>query len=299
MTTTMATAATTRPPFPSFPCRTVALSLLGWTVVVLLQLNFRGGTVVEGFQGHLHRQALPPAPTVTTPLATTPSLPPTSPVSSSSSSSSKRRRSFLGNLVAAATTVVGTVVAASATGVVSVQSAIAAPPIAVIAEELGYFPVMVGRRGGGGGTTTSNNSNDTVIRYVPKRVKRPSTRQSIELATAMRDAGITMYGAYWCPHCSRQREIFGAQAWAVMDYVECSPDGYNYDDGRTTTGKGNGRSILCNKIDGYPTFRNADGTIQFSGERSLQDLARTIGFADFDPSLEDEIPMPGTTCKLR
>ena len=35
-----------------------------------------------------------------------------------------------------------------------------------------------------------------------------------------------MYGAYWCPHCQQQKEIFGTAA-NRLPYIECSPDGQN------------------------------------------------------------------------
>jgi hypothetical protein len=146
--------------------------------------------------------------------------------------------------------------------------AMAAPPISVIAEELGYFPIQ--------------NKNGNVI-YVPKRVSRNSTDQAIELAKRMKEKGITFYGAYWCPHCSRQKEIFGRQAMSYLDYVECSPKGYGYQG-------------LCKNVDGYPTFRN--GKITFSGEHNLEYFAQQVGMTHFDPSLEDQVPMVGTTCKL-
>jgi hypothetical protein len=153
------------------------------------------------------------------------------------------------------------------------NSAVAAPPIAVIAEELGYFPVQ-------------NRDGDVV--YIPQRVKRSSTPQAIELAKALKELGFTMYGAFWCPHCSRQKEVFGAEAWSYMNYVECARKGYNYQGTK-----------ICNGVDGFPTFKDRKGKINFSGERSLESLASTIGFSNFDPSLEDEVPMPGTTCKIR
>ena len=67
--------------------------------------------------------------------------------------------------------------------------ATAAPPIAVIAEELGYFPIQ--------------NKQGEVV-YVPKRVSRASSDQSIELAKKLKDSGAVMYGAcklVWCLNC--------------------------------------------------------------------------------------------------
>ena len=121
---------------------------------------------------------------------------------------------------------------------------------------------------------------------MPQRVKRASTDQAVELAKRMTEKGISMYGAYWCPHCSRQKELFGAEAWSYIDYVECSPKGYGF--------KG-----MCKNVDGYPTFMDKRRKVNFSGERSLADLAQQVGFTAFDPSLEGEVPMVGTACKLR
>jgi hypothetical protein len=197
--------------------------------------------------------------------------------SPSSESTPSSRRHWIRTIVSTAAAGGGLAVSSSNAGgggvILGVPPAFAAPPIAVIAEELGYFPVQ-------------NRNGDFV--YVPKRVQRSSTPQAVELAKALRESGVTMYGAYWCPHCSRQKEVFGAQAWSLMSYVECSPKGYSYQGGKQ-----------CKGVDGYPTFRDKKGKINISGERSLESLASTIGFSNFDPSLEDEVPMPGTSCNLR
>ena len=151
--------------------------------------------------------------------------------------------------------------------------AVAAPPISIIAEELGYFPVT---------------TKDGDVTYVPKRVSRKSSGQAIELAKELKKKGVTMYGAYWCPHCSRQKELFGAEAWAIMDYVECSPKGYGFQGMK-----------MCNGVDGYPTFKDKKGRVMnVSGERPLDFLAQQVRFTNFDPSLEEELPVIGTACKL-
>ena len=151
------------------------------------------------------------------------------------------------------------------------KSSLAAPPIAIIAEELGYFPVQ--------------NKQGEVV-YIPKKIQRSSTEQAVQLAKQMNQRGIVMYGAYWCPHCARQREVFGKEAWSYIPYVECSPKGYGFQG-------------ACSNVDGYPTFRDKRGKINMSGERPLVEFAQEIGFTTFDPSLEDEVPAIGTSCKLR
>ena len=46
------------------------------------------------------------------------------------------------------------------------------------------------------------------------------------LATHLDEAGVKMYGAFWCPACESQKELFGASAHRIP-YVECSPAGRN------------------------------------------------------------------------
>lgn len=66
----------------------------------------------------------------------------------------------------------------------------AAPPFAIMSEELGYFPV------------TDEKTGETVM--VPARAKRESTDQAIELAKYLQSTKAVMYGTFWCPHCRRQ-----------------------------------------------------------------------------------------------
>ena len=60
----------------------------------------------------------------------------------------------------------------------------AAPPFAVIAEELGYFPV------------TNQKSNQTM--YVPARVKRRSSDQAIEFAEYLQSVRLSYLFLFMC-----------------------------------------------------------------------------------------------------
>mmetsp|Transcript_17034 Transcript_17034/g.32235 ORF Transcript_17034/g.32235 Transcript_17034/m.32235 type:complete len:307 (+) Transcript_17034:62-982(+) len=155
----------------------------------------------------------------------------------------------------------------------------AAPPIAIIAEELGYFPV-------------TNRSGETV--FVPAKVKRKSTEQSIRLAQYLRETGAVMYGAYWCPHCSHQKELFGNEAWSLIPYVECSTKGFYYNSSKVEKVK--------DQIEGFPTWyfpkgsssvsgsgrsNSRNGKEWVSGEMPLERIVALSGFkGDFDVSLE-------------
>lgn len=163
-------------------------------------------------------------------------------------------------------------IAAASVGAAGTTQASAAPPISIIAEELGYFPV-------------TNEKGQTL--YVPKRIKRDSSEQAIALAQHLAKTKTRMYEAYWCPHCARQRELFGKQAWALIDHVECAPKGYG------------AQPKLCSKIDGYPTWKIKGKEV--GGERPLSDLAKESGFPGvFDEALEENVPPPlgSGTCQL-
>ncbi len=69
-------------------------------------------------------------------------------------------------------------------------------------------------------------------------------------ATCLKDKGATFYGAFWCPHCQAQKKAFGSSA-KYLPYVECS------------TPDANGQTQICidKKIQSYPTWELADGTI--------------------------------------
>jgi hypothetical protein len=150
----------------------------------------------------------------------------------------------------------------------------AAPPYAVIAEELGYYPIR-------------NPETGTVI-YVPQRIKRDSTNQAIELATKLKENNVYMAGTYWCPHTTRQKELFGKQAFNTIQYLECSSAGYQ------------SKANICmkQKVDGYPTWIFPDGT-QISGERPLSVLASAVGMKNFNEQLEINTPplLGSESCK--
>jgi len=151
-------------------------------------------------------------------------------------------------------------------GAFLLEDANAAPPIAIISEELGYFPV-------------TNQAGETI--YVPARVKRQSTDQAIALAKHLSQSGAIMYGAYWCPHCSRQKEMFGSEAWSYIKYIECSAKGYAY-----------GGPKMCAPAleNGFPTWKFSKDNIA-SGEMALGRIADLSAYkGSFDSSLETPLP---------
>ena len=180
---------------------------------------------------------------------------------SSSLPSLGRRRELLFGAIGAASTLL-----------LPQSPAPAAPPIAIISEELGYFPV-------------TNKDGQTT--YIPARARRESSDQSIALAKKLTKEGAVMYGAFWCPHCKRQKELFGREAWKYINYVECAPKGYG------------ANPVVClqKEVDGYPTWVFRDKTV-LGGERELPVLADKVK-APFNPDLEQNLPPPlgSSSCK--
>ena len=82
-----------------------------------------------------------------------------------------------------------------------------------------------------------------------------------EFAQCLKGRGAVFYGAFWCPHCKTQKELFGSSA-KLLPYVECS------------TFDGQNQLQICKdkKIEGYPTWEFSDET-RLSGEISLEKLA--------------------------
>jgi len=86
-----------------------------------------------------------------------------------------------------------------------------------------------------------------------------------DFAACLKNKGAVFYGAFWCPHCQKQKEAFGRSV-RFLPYVECS------------TPDGNSETEACQekKIDGFPTWVFADGTRE-SGELTLDHLAEKTG----------------------
>lgn len=96
-------------------------------------------------------------------------------------------------------------------------------------------------------------------------LKKNTPGQLDDFARCLDESGVTFYGAFWCPHCQEQKEMFG-NSERLLPYVECS------------TANGQGTTITCQqeKITSYPTWEFADGSRQ-TGVLSLQALAEKSG----------------------
>ena len=85
-------------------------------------------------------------------------------------------------------------------------------------------------------------------------------------AQCLNAKGAKMYGAWWCPHCADQKEMFGF-AFQHVNYVECSPEGQ-----RTI-------NDVCKQagIKNFPTWQYPDGS-RIEGTQPLAVLGQKTGW---------------------
>lgn len=95
--------------------------------------------------------------------------------------------------------------------------------------------------------------------FLSKKDTKPSELDGF--AQCINNSGAKFYGTFWCSHCANQKKMFGS-AVKYLPYVECS------------SSDGQEQLQVCkdNKIEGYPTWIFADGSI-LTGELSLQKLS--------------------------
>jgi len=74
-----------------------------------------------------------------------------------------------------------------------------------------------------------------------------------------------MYGAFWCPHCAEQKELFG-RSFKYAPYIECGITGQ----------KGIQKVCTDASIQKFPTWVFANGT-RFEGKKSLEFLSDQAG----------------------
>jgi len=98
------------------------------------------------------------------------------------------------------------------------------------------------------------------IGYV--KVVQPATANHDQLAKCLASNGATMYGAYWCPHCEAQQEMFG-KSKRYLPYVECAIRGSS---DITQICKDEG-------IESYPTWKFNSGEVA-KGRQSFEQLAQ-------------------------
>lgn len=85
-----------------------------------------------------------------------------------------------------------------------------------------------------------------------------------EFAQCLTDKDATFYGAYWCPHCANQKQLFSNSD--KLPYVECS----------LPNKAGQTQICIQSNITTYPTWEFADGSRE-TGVQSLKKLSLKTG----------------------
>ena len=95
----------------------------------------------------------------------------------------------------------------------------------------------------------------------------PSNAAQKALGEFLRRQGALFYGAWWCPACFKQKNLFGQEAGNALPYVECDKD----DAGR--------ERCAAAGIRAYPTWE-LNGQRR-EGMQSLEELRVWSGFPAF------------------
>jgi hypothetical protein len=92
-----------------------------------------------------------------------------------------------------------------------------------------------------------------------------STAEQLALVEHLRRVGVMFYGAWWCPACFKQKNLFGQEAGNQLPYVECE--------------KTEAQREGCRKagVAAYPTW--VMGSQRLEGVQTLEDLRRWSGFS--------------------
>lgn len=93
------------------------------------------------------------------------------------------------------------------------------------------------------------------------KITSVSGPSEIALAKHLTSIGAKEYGAFWCPHCFEQKQLFGEEAFQEVKYIECAPEGKNPQI----------EACQASGIKGFPSWE-IKGKI-YPGTQSLEDLA--------------------------
>ncbi|MEO8891885.1 MAG: vitamin K epoxide reductase family protein [Coleofasciculaceae cyanobacterium] len=93
-----------------------------------------------------------------------------------------------------------------------------------------------------------------------------SGESEIALARHLKKAGVKEYFAYWCPHCYEQKQLFGKQAVAELEKIECAADGKD----------AKPQACIDAGVKAFPSWE-INGKLT-SGVKTLEELADATGY---------------------
>ena len=137
---------------------------------------------------------------------------------------------------------------------------IAVALISAIVSLGGYDPAT-------GSEITSLSPTTDVKKGIGWEIQSESGPAEMSLAKQLTRSGAKMYGAYWCPHCYEQEQLFGKQAWKKVTYIECAADAVKKPQPKVCERAG---------VKGFPTW-SIGGKLD-PGVKKLAKLAKLSGY---------------------
>jgi hypothetical protein len=98
----------------------------------------------------------------------------------------------------------------------------------------------------------------------------PSSSEQLAVSAWLSKRGAIFYGAWWCPACQTQKDLFGKEGAAQLPYLECD----NSDGGR--------QRCMAAKIRAFPTW-DLDGK-RLEGVQSVEELKVWSGYPAGGPT---------------
>jgi hypothetical protein len=119
---------------------------------------------------------------------------------------------------------------------------------------------LVATAGSAAGSASSGSSSPHV-----GEPRKPTNAEQKALSEHLRRRGAVFYGAWWCPACFQQKNLFGKEAGNRLPYVECD---------KTDAGR-----AICQaaNIRAYPTW-DLPGKPRLEGVQSLDELKSWSGY---------------------
>ncbi|MEB3255303.1 MAG: hypothetical protein VKJ05_02830 [Synechococcaceae cyanobacterium] len=93
---------------------------------------------------------------------------------------------------------------------------------------------------------------------------QPSSAEQLALSDWLRQRGVIFYGAWWCPACFQQKNLFGKEAGNRLPYVECDKEE-----------AGRQRCVAAN-VRAFPTW--VLGNQRLEGVQTVEELKIWSGF---------------------
>jgi uncharacterized membrane protein/glutaredoxin len=124
--------------------------------------------------------------------------------------------------------------------------------------------------------TPQPNPSGSPTQGIEYPITTTSSTAEIELAKHLKKIGAKMYGAYWCPHCHDEKELFGKEAAQIINYIECDPGGVNPQTELCQQILEKAKKESGQDVVGFPTWE-INGKF-YMGTQTLTDLADRSGY---------------------